>query len=252
MLAAGAFLLVVAVFLALRLAGNLSSQDDVPAMAASKADVERIVRNYLLEHPEVIFEAVEKYQQNESDTRVSQMRDKAKKRSAELFDSPDSVVVGNPKGDVTIVEFFDYRCGYCRKVVKDVASLIKQDGNIRLVMKEFPILSPESEMAARAALASAAQGKYWEFHLALMEAEELSEPSIMFAAKSVGLDTARLKEDMNSLKIKTTIDSTHALARDLGIDSTPTFFVGDEPFAGAKPLSELKDAVRAARKAKQS
>jgi protein-disulfide isomerase len=252
MLTAGAFLLVVAVFLALRLAGTLSSPEEVPALAASKSDVERIVRNYLLEHPEVIFEAVEKYQQSESDTRVSQMRDKGKKRAAELFDAPDALVVGNPKGDVTIVEFFDYRCGYCRKVVKDVASLIKQDGNIRLVMKEFPILSVESEMAARAAVASAEQGKYWEFHLALMEAEELSEPSIMFAAKSVGLDVVRLKADMNSAKVKKAIDATHALARDLGIDSTPTFFVGNEPFAGAKPLSELKEAVQAARKAKQS
>ncbi|MDZ4739991.1 MAG: DsbA family protein [Alphaproteobacteria bacterium] len=252
MLLAGAVLMIAAVFLALQIASRVSSTDDVPATATSKADIERIVKNYLLEHPEIIFEAVERFQQKETDGRVAGMREGAKKFEAELNYEPDAIVAGNPKGDVTIVEFFDYRCGYCRKIVKDITTLLKQDGNIRLVLKEFPILSAESDLAARAAVASVAQGKYWDFHLALMEAEELSQESIFAIAKNTGIDVERLKVAMQSPGVIKTISNTQALAKKLGIDATPTFFIGGQPFSGALPLESLKEAVAAARKAKQS
>ena len=118
-------------------------------------------------------------------------------------------------------------------------------------MKEFPILSRESEMAARAAVASVNQGKYWDFHLALMQAEEITPESIMAIAKSVGLNTEKLAADMASPQAADVINRNHALAQKLGIEATPTFYIGDTPYSGALPLSELKDAVAAARKAKK-
>jgi protein-disulfide isomerase len=244
--------MVVAVFGALRFAGSFSDSNEAPAVAMSKADVEKIVRNYLLENPEVIFEAVDKFQNRENDQRLTRMREGAKSHANALFKEPEPIVAGNPNGDITVVEFFDYHCPYCKRVKQDVSDLLKQDGNIRLVLKEFPILSKESENAARAAIASLAQGKYWDFHLALMGAEDLSEESIFAAAKSVGIDVARLRADIKDPKIQKRLDDTQGLARTLGIDATPTFFVGDEPMTGAKTLAELKAAVAAARKARPS
>jgi protein-disulfide isomerase len=248
----GAVVLVVAVFGALHFAGTFSSSSDAPAVAMNKGDVEKIVRNYLLENPEVILEAMDKYQSKQQDERIARMRDGAKEHASALFREPEAIIAGNPKGDITMVEFFDYHCPYCKRVKQDVSDLLKQDGNIRLVLKEFPILSKESETAARAAIASIPQGKYWDFHLALMGAEDLSDEAIFAAAKSVGINVDKLKVDMKDPKIQKRLDDTQGLARTLGIDATPTFFVGDEPMTGAKTLQELKEAVAAARKARPS
>lgn len=243
--------MVAGVFVALFLARSDTNGADVPAVATSKQDIERIVKNYLLENPEVIFEAVRRMETKENDQRTSRMKEGATKHAAELFNAPDAIVAGNPNGDVTIVEFFDYKCGYCRKIVPELSQLIKQDGNIKLIMKEFPILSRESELAARAAVASVSQGKYWDFHIALMQAEELTPEGIMATAKSVGINTTQLASDMAAPKAAEVLRRTHELAQKLGIEATPTFYIGDTPYAGALPLSELKDAVAAARKAKK-
>jgi protein-disulfide isomerase len=248
---AGAALMVAGVFVALFMArGNVGS-DGIPALASNKEDIERIVKNYLLENPEVIFEAVRRMETKENDQRMSRMKEGAKKHAADLFNRPDAIVAGNPNGDVTIVEFFDYKCGYCRKIVPELSQLIKQDGNIRLVMKEFPILSRDSEMAARAAIASVKQGKYWDFHIALMSADEITQESVMAIAKGVGIDTVKLAADMAAPSSSDVISRNHELAQKLGIEATPTFYIGDTPYAGALPLSELKAAVAAARKAKK-
>lgn len=227
----------------------LSPGGDVPSQVRSREDVEQIVRNYLLENPEVIFEAARRMEQKEKDQRQVRMTEGAAKHAADLFNRPDAVVVGNPKGDVTIVEFFDYRCGPCRRLMPELAQLVKLDGNIRLIMKEFPILSRESELAARAALAANKQGKYWDFHLAMMKAEEVTPDSIMATARGVGVDMTRLNADMASPQVADVIARNHELADKLGIDATPTFFIGDTPHSGAMPLSELKLAVAEARKA---
>ena len=246
----GALVMVLTVFLALRFVGG--SSNEVPAAAMSKADVEKIVRNYLLENPEVLVEVMDRLQSKESDQRLVKLKDKAKEHQAELFAEAEPIVAGNPKGDVTIVEFFDYRCPYCKKVKKTVADLLKQDGNIRLVLKEFPILSAESEMAAEAAVASIAQGKYWDFHMAMMGAEDLSPDGIFTIAKQVGLNVEQLKAGMKDPKVSKRLTATQDLARALGVDATPTFFIGDQPFTGAQTLDELKGAVAAARKARPS
>jgi protein-disulfide isomerase len=245
-----AFIMVAAVFGALRLASW--ADGDVPDSAMSKGDVEKIVRNYLLENPEVIFEAVERMKSKDESQRLVKMKDKAKSHQTALFAEPEPLVAGNPKGDITIVEFFDYRCPYCRKAKKTVRDLLNQDGNIKLILKEFPILSPESEMAAQVAIAAAAQGKYWDVHMAFMGAEDLAGERIFELAKEAGADIAQIKAELKNPKIAKRLAETQALAGAIGIDATPTFFVGDEPYTGALDLGELKKAVAAARKAKPS
>ncbi len=250
-LLAAAVVMIAAVFGALRLAGVFGGAE-VPSVAMNKEDVEKVVRNYLIENPEVIFEAVDAMKNKEEGQRLVKMRDKAKQHEAQLYAEAEPLVAGNPKGDVTIVEFFDYRCPYCRKVKKTVTDLLNQDGNIKLILKEFPILSPESEMAAQVAIAAAAQGKYWDVHLAFMGAEDLNEERIFALAKEAGADITRLKADLKDPKIAKRLAATQDLARSIGIDATPTFFIGDEPSTGAQTLDELKKAVAAARKAKPS
>lgn len=249
----GAVVMVAAVFGALHFAGGLSGSDDeAPAMAMNRGDVEKIVKNYLLENPEIIFEAIDRLKAKEGDQRMAGLRDAAKTHATQLFKEPEPIVVGNPKGDVTIVEFFDYRCQYCKKVRQSLTDLMKQDGGVRVVFKEYPILSKESELAAQAAVASLPQGKYWDFHIALLDAEDLSEEGIFDVAKSIGLDVARLRADMKNPKVAARLAETQKLGRTIGVDATPTFFIGNEPFAGALTLKEMKDAVAEARKAKAS
>ena len=215
---------------------------------SSKADIEQIVHNYLLENPQIIIEAMDRYQANESNREIANMRAGVKKNATELFREHDPIVAGNPNGDVTMVEFFDYHCPYCKKVRDDLVKLLKDDGKIRLVLKEFPILTAESEMASRAAIASFAQGKYWQLHLALLGSDDLSEPMIYALAQQAGLDVDRLKRDMKDPKIQARLDRNFKLAQDMDVKATPTFIIGDEPASGAYPIEKLKELVAAARK----
>lgn len=252
LLAAGVVVMVVAVFAALRFTGGLSGAGEGSLGSMSRADVEKIVHQYIINNPDVIFEAVKEKQRREDENRFAEMRQTAKSHAKELFAEAEPIVAGNPKGDITIVEFFDYRCPYCKQVKQTVSDLLKQDGNIKLILKEFPILSAESEMAAAAAIASLQQNKYWEFHMAMMGAEDLSEDAIYKIAKDVGLNVDKLKTDIKDPRVQKRLLDTRALATTLGIDATPTFFIGDEPTSGAKTLEELKDLVATARKARPS
>ena len=180
------------------------------------------------------------------------LRDNAKTHASQLYREPEPIVVGNPKGDITIVEFFDYHCPYCKKVKQVMSDLTKQDSGVKLIMKEYPILSKDSENAARAAVASIPQGKYWEFHLALMGADDISEESIFAIAKDTGLDVTKLRAEMKNPKVEARLAETQKLGQDIGVDATPTFFIGDQPYTGAMSLKEMKDAVAAARKARPS
>lgn len=218
------------------------------ANGLSKKEVERVVREYILANPEVLVEAMNNLQAKEEKQRQDKQRTSISKYEKELYQNASDFVAGNPKGDVTIVEFLDYRCGYCKKARPDVVKLIEADKNVRVVVKEFPILGADSELASRAAIASKRQGKYWEFHLAMMAEPSLDEATIFALATAKGLDVARLRKDMESKEITAQIDATHALAQKLGIDSTPTFIFGDEPVAGAVSLNRMKEMVAAERK----
>ena len=164
-----------------------------------------------------------------------------------MFDDPDSPIVGNPKGDVTIVEFFDYACGYCKSTFRHLDALLQEDDNIRLVMKEFPILGQGSQLAARASLAAWEQGSdlYWLFHRALMDhSGSFTQETLDQIGHSVGLDINRLHHDMASARIQTMIDNNYALARDLSINGTPAFFIGDVFIPGALDDRSLKELIQ--------
>lgn len=250
-LAAGA-VMVVLVFGALRLAGVVSIGSIGGSVSAPPTGMEKVVHDYLIQHPEVIVEAMNGYQAKESERELARIREGAKKNEAELYREPDPIVAGNPNGDVTMVEFFDYHCPYCKKVRDELVQLLKDDPKLRLVLKEFPILTPESELAARAAIAAQMQGKYWPMHLALLGSDDISEPAIMAIAKQVGLDVERLKRDMTDQKVTERLQRTMKLAKAMSVEATPTFIIGTEPASGAYPVSKLKEMVAAARKAQNS
>ena len=159
-----------------------------------------------------------------------------------------SPVSGNPQGDVTVVEFFDYRCGYCKRAFPSVMALLKADSQVRVVWKEFPILGPVSLFAARAAMAADKQGLYHEFHVAVMGAEEeLTEDTVIALAAANGLDIDRLRADMEDPAIDAYLEETRQLAQALGITGTPAFVVGDTLIPGAVDPARLQASVADAR-----
>src|SRR5262249_7706007 len=169
-------------------------------------------------------------------------------RRDELTKDPDAPVLGNPKGDVTLVEFFDYRCPYCKAVSAGLLDTIRSDGNVRLGLKEFPILGAESEYAAKAALAADRQGKYGEFHQAMMTFKgKVTIDDVKRIAGDVGLDTARMEKDMQAPEIAGMIHRNYDLAQAFGITGTPSFVISDQLIPGAISMDELKTRIAAAR-----
>jgi len=210
--------------------------------------VQEIVEKYIQDHPEAIAKAMQQMQQREQAERAAAQRDAIRKHEQELLRQPDDLVLGNPKGDVAIVEFFDYRCPHCKVTLPTVMEAVKGDGRIRLVLKEFPILGPASQLVSRAAIASARQGKYAEFHLALLETPgDLDEDGLLKTARAAGLDTDRLQVDMKSPDIDVVLKRNSDLAGALGISGTPTFIVGGELVAGEVDAAGLRDLIARAR-----
>lgn len=216
--------------------------------APDKSAIEQIVKDYLLAHPEVIVQSLNAFQQKQEAAEAEAQRSALVSRQDELFKNPTSPVIGNPKGDVTLVEFFDYQCGYCKAVHADVRRLIDSDTKVRLVYKEFPILGPASVAASRAALAAQRQGKYDALHVALMENRgQLDDDKIFRIAGSVGLDLDQLKKDMQAPEINDTLQRNLRLASELNIRGTPAFIVGDQIIPGAISLDKLKELIAAGR-----
>lgn len=222
----------------------------LPAPTAPGPDgFERRVRAYLMTHPEVIFDAVTALKRRDEAQQAANQQAAVRAHRALLVDPGPLPVAGNPAGDVTVVEFFDYRCPYCRQAVPQVRALLAADKGVRLVLKEFPVLGPDSVLAARAAIAAAAQGRYFELHDALMAMSgELNEAAVMAAARGVGLDLARLKADMVSPPVSRLIDDTLALGHRLFISGTPTFIIGETIIPGYASAADLAAAVAAARR----
>jgi protein-disulfide isomerase len=214
-------------------------------------EFDRRVRDYLINHPEVIVEAVQGLQARQQRADLTEVQEALKARADEIFRDPNSPVGGNVQGDVTLVEFFDYNCPYCRKMAPLLIEAEKADPQLRIVFKEFPILGPGSEFAARATLASQRQGQYEAFHHALMAAKEkVNDESVLTAAAQVGLDVERLKADMQDPSIQMAIDRNMALAAALRINGTPGFIVGDQILRGATELTVLQGMIAQARKQK--
>ena len=203
--------------------------------------IEAIIKDYLLTNPELMIEVNNVLEAKMDKIQAERMASAVKDNAAELFRPPASPIAGNAKGDVTVIEFFDYNCGYCKKAFTDLAQVIENDKQVKVVLKEFPILSKGSEEASRVALAARLQGKYWEFHRGMLESQgQANEATALKIAEKLGLDMTRLKKDMASPEVKKEIDDTRKLATKMGIQGTPHFIVGDRFIPGApENLAEL-------------
>ena len=237
-------------FSAASLAPAWAQGDKPPLTPEQEKRIQELIKEYILANPEIILEAVQTLRRRQEEAQKKAAEDALKTRRAELQGAKDLPVAGNPNGDVTIVEFMDYRCGYCKAVKPTLDQVVKEDGKIRLVLKEFPILGPASRVASMAAVAAHKQGKYLALHNALMAyPNNLTDDVIMALARQVGLDVAKLKEDMKAAEVQELIGRTNKLAQDLGINGTPAFIIGDEIVPGAINAEEFKMRVAAARKA---
>jgi protein-disulfide isomerase len=232
---------------------NAQAARPMSSQAAELDEFEQRVREYLLKNPEVIMEALQILQQRQRAAEAENLKRTIAERGEEILHDPAAPVGGNPAGEVTLVEFFDYNCPYCRRVAPTVAELEQADPDLRLVYKEFPILGPGSQFAARAALASQRQGKYVPFHNALMQAtEQVTEEAVMATARKVGLDTEQLTADMQDPAIQGAIGRNLQLANALGITGTPSFIIGDEVVPGAVDLRTLQSLIERARRGQEA
>ncbi len=240
----GATTAIIALGLIFLWAPVLAQPAGSPSDPAWQQSVERVVEQFIRTHPQVIEEALQALGAKREAEERERVKSVIVAHRAELLNDPTSPVGGNPGGEVTVVEFFDYRCPYCRRVASVVAQLQKDDPQVRIVYKEFPILGEASELAARAALASQAQDRHQAFHDALLAAkDELSREQVLRIAAEVGLDVQRLAADMQNPELSTIIDHNRALARELGITGTPAFVVGGELHLGALDVSQLAELV---------
>ena len=225
---------------------------DAPPMSSKTAELdpfEQRVREYLLRNPEVIMEALRILQERQDAAEAEGLKRTIAERSDEILNDPEAPVGGNAAGDVTLVEFFDYNCHYCRRVAPTVVELEEADPDLRLVYKEFPILGPGSQFAARAALASQSRANTSAFHNALMQAsEQVTEQTVMKIARTVGLDTEQLRSDMQDPAIQEAIARNLQLANALGITGTPSFVIGDRVVPGAVDLRTLQGLIAVARR----
>lgn len=241
----------LALLLALLLAtfaGRLPAAAGEPVFEAREEQAIRdIVADYLRQNPEIILEAVRILRERQARAESAEVRRTIRQLRDRLERDPNSPVGGNPDGDVTIVEFFDYRCPYCKRVAPTVRELLERDGNIRMVYKEWPILGPDSEFAARAALAARKQGRYLELHERLMGSKRVDEESVMAAARELGLDLERLRADMRAPETEAHLAATMELANRLGITGTPAFVVGEELIPGMASRATLEKLVARAR-----
>lgn len=216
----------------------------------SKA-VEETVKNYLNEHPEVIIEALQNHQKKQQNDMQKNAETGIKDHYNEIINDGFSGVAGNPNGDVTVVEFFDYACPYCKRMVPTIGKLLAQDKGVRFVFKEFPILSANSAVAAKAALAvnEIAPDKYFAFHNKLMESHFSGKDSILKIAKDLGIDSDAVAKKMDDKAISDMIEKNRTLASQIGVGGTPGFVIGQKLIPGAVGLDQLKAYIDDARKA---
>lgn len=220
-----------------------------------KTELGTIIRDYIIKHPEVLQEAIQVLEARQNAADAKQRTAAVGKLKPLLLDSPRGVVVGNPKGDVTLVEFFDYNCGYCKKALSDLQELIKEDPNLRVVLKEFPVLGPGSVEAAQVAVAVrlAAPDKYMAFHQKLLNSRgQVDRAKALAAAKDVGIDPAAIQKFSSSPELNATLDESMQIAEALALSGTPSYVVGDEVVVGAVGFDKLKASIADARKAAQA
>lgn len=238
--------ILTATFLSLGL-----SATQAPADEMTDARVKELIVETLRENPELVLEALRTLDQRRAEADAAKADEVLQTERANLDSDPNAPVLGNPDGDVTIVEFFDYNCPYCRKAMPELTALLEADKNIRLVLREWPILGEGSDFAARAALAARSQGKYAEMHNALFVMRGKADAEgVLRTAKDLGLDIDRLKADMKAPEVEEHIATSKRLTAALGFNGTPSFVIGDALIPGFAEQATLAEAVDAARATK--
>ena len=235
--------IAIAVLLALPVAA--AAQSFTPSQ---RQEIEGIIKDYLISHPEVMQDVQAALEKRQAEAEVQKAHTAIDKNNATLFNSPHQVVLGNPNGKVTMVEFFDYNCPHCKDAVSDMLDLLKTDHDLRFVLKEFPILTEGSVEAAHVAVAVRMQdptgAKYLAFHKELFASRGLVDQArALSAAKAVGCDMARVKKDMNSDEVKTTLAEDMKLADALGVSGTPSYVIGDQLLVGQVGVAELQHRI---------
>ncbi len=219
---------------------------------AQRSDIEAIIKNYLVSHPEVLEEAMTELSKHQAAAEAQKHEESIAKNANAIFNSPRGVTLGNKDGDVTFVEFFDYNCGYCKRAMADMLDLLKNDHKLKVVLKEFPVLSEGSVEAAKVAVAVRMQDptgqKYLDFHQKLLGGRGPADKArAMAAAKDAGLDTARIEKDISNPEVKATIAENFKLAEEMGLNGTPSYVIGKQIVVGAVGLDGLKEKISIAR-----
>ncbi|XDA99645.1 DsbA family protein [Sulfitobacter sp. LCG007] len=240
-------LLLPAFFGSLMLAGSACAFDLGAMTDQERALFREEVRNYLMEHPEVIIDAVNTLEQKQADAQADEDLALVEQNRAAIFEDGFSFVGGNPDGDITLVEFMDYRCGYCKRAFGEVEKLLSEDGRIRFVVKEFPILGEQSVLASRFAVATkqvAGPDAYGQIHDALMVYNaDITLPALKRMAGTLGLDADAIEAAMDSEAVTAEIRATRELAQKLKISGTPTFILEDEMLRGYLPYDQMQAIV---------
>jgi protein-disulfide isomerase len=234
----------------------LAASGILPVLAQSfsgpqKDEIGRIVREYLIQNPEVIQEAIVELEKRQNEAQKASQTVALRETKDTLLKSPHGNVVGNPAGDVTLVEFFDYNCGYCKQALGDIQTLVKGDPKLKIILKDLPVLGPESAEASKIALAAKAQlsgDKLFEYHSRLLTTRgRVGGDRALSLAREMGLDVARLQKDANGPEVAAALDENRRLAEKLAINGTPAFIIGDEVIAGAIGAGPLKQAIAGVR-----
>lgn len=212
--------------------------------ASQKDEIDQMVHDYILENPSVIVSALEKYQGQQEELKKQAQNANIEKHSEYLF-GKDLPSTGPDAADVTIVEFFDYNCGYCRRALNDIMEIIEDDKKVKFVWVDLPILNPASEVAAKWALAADRQGKYFEFHKALMhKSGAKTETALEEIAKSLSLDVVKLREDVKSSEVENILNQNRKVASEIGVTGTPAFIIGKEMFGGYIGMENMRNEIK--------
>jgi protein-disulfide isomerase len=244
-------LFVLPLFMLAFITASTAGAADAAFTDAQKTEIEKIFKDYLTTHPEMIMESLQAYQQKQALDKQAMAETKISENIGALT-AKDLPSAGNPDGDVTVVEFYDYNCGYCKHAYTDVQKVLETDKNVRFVFKDLAILGPTSETAARWSVAAHKQGKFFEYHAALMQHKgSIDEAALEKVGTDVGLDIAQLKKDAASEEIKTSVDKSREMAASMQIHGTPAFIINGKLYPGYLGEDGLPKAIEEARKGKK-
>src|SRR3954465_11361188 len=246
------FRLLIPALFALALCGAPMSASAQSFSDTQRGDIETIVRNYLIAHPEVLEEAMAELSKRQAAAEAAKHASGVADNADAIFNSPRNVTLGNKDGDVTFVEFFDYNCGYCKRAMTDMMDLMKADPKLKVVLKEFPVLSAGSVEAAQVGVAVRMQDptgkKYLDFHQKLLTGRgQADKARAMAAAKDAGADMTRLEKDITSPEVRATLEENFRLAEEMGMNGTPSYVIGKQVVIGAVGVDSLREKIGVAR-----